>query len=92
MECQNLIGLPNIGNSCYMNSFIVSLYFCSDFNKAVTQNQFKDKSLIYLREIFIYLARKQSENLSKLLLAFKSTLPLEFNNNFEQQDSMDFGR
>ena len=92
IECDNLIGLPNIGNSCYLNSFLVSMFFCPDFKKAMMASNFKDKSLRLLKEIYSCLDRKDSQFLNQVIFAFKKALPEEFSGNTYQQDAMEFGR
>jgi len=59
--CTDFIGLPNIGNSCYMNGFFTALYFCRQFTNSFFHSQPKDVTLQYLRNLLIHLYQKQKK-------------------------------
>lgn len=91
-ECQDYVGLPNIGNTCYINSFLVNLYFSKEFKKFFMEEEFADPTLAMLRKIYLCLDRKDKLPLEKLAREFKATLPPDFSSNDMQHDCMEFGR
>jgi ubiquitin C-terminal hydrolase len=62
-ESEDYVGLPNIGNTCYINSFLIILYFCRDFRKFLVKEQPTDKSLNCLARIFTDLDVKNTVGL-----------------------------
>jgi ubiquitin C-terminal hydrolase len=84
--------LPNIGNTCYINSFLINLYFSEEFKRFFSKEDFGDPTLLALRKIFICLDRKDRLPLEKLAKEFKESLPEDFSDNNMQHDAMEFGR
>jgi ubiquitin C-terminal hydrolase len=91
-ESDDYVGLPNIGNTCYINSFLINLYFCRDFHTFLVKEQPTDKTLNYLVRIFTGLDVKNTLGLQELVRKFKSTLPENFSSTDSQHDCMEFGR
>lgn len=57
--CTDYIGLPNIGNSCYINAFFIALYFCRQFSGNFFHSKPNDLTLQYLRSLLIHLYHRQ---------------------------------
>lgn len=89
--CTEYIGIPNVGNSCYLNSFFIALHFCRQFVGLFFNTTPKDISLQYLRNLLIHLYQKQKKELLGTVSGLKKTLPEEFSSSV-QQDTMEFGR
>lgn len=86
--CTEFIGLPNIGNSCYINGFFSALYFCKQFTNALFNSQPKDLTLQYLRNLMIHLYNRQKKEVLPVISSLKKTLPEDFSGSAVQQDTM----
>lgn len=91
-ESEDFIGLPNIGNTCYINSFLINLYFCRDVCKLLREQRSSSKTIDSLARIFEALKIKNPIALQDLVKEFKASLPESFSSNDSQHDCMEFGR
>ncbi|KAL4453053.1 hypothetical protein ABPG73_005959 [Tetrahymena malaccensis] len=96
-----LSGLINIGNTCYMNSFIHSLYHAQAFREFVLNYKaVSDKSKVFcnfldpVEEIMKVFIKMYSQPIQMDIDAknLKLSLPEPFRSSMEMQDSGEFGR
>lgn len=74
-ESEDYVGLPNIGNTCYINSFLINLYFCREFRKYIVKQRPSSKTLDCMIRIFNDLDIKNTVGLKDLVHEFKDSLP-----------------
>lgn len=90
---ENLIGLENKSNTCYANSVIQALYFCTEFRSKVLDAKPLPNSLLkHLQELFQNLKsfKKKTGVLSaKMFMRQVKTLNELFNND-HHHDSHEF--
>lgn len=82
MQSMEFIGLPNIGNTCYINSMLHALYFCKCFMEPFFRALPEDKSLIMMQKVFGELRKRDRTNLKGMMGELKSHLPEDFSGNF----------
>lgn len=90
---ENLIGLENKGNTCYVNSVIQALYFCKDFRIKVLSSRPQPGSLLkYLQELFQALKgyKKTTGVISAKQFIQQVKALNELFNNEHHQDSHEF--
>lgn len=92
MNNKKIIGLRNLGNTCYLNSILQCLYYTEDFTSFITRpdltlNSKTDNTIInsYLP---IIRAMKESEK-TIAPVSFVRKFISKFNYSYEQQDSND---
>jgi ubiquitin C-terminal hydrolase len=92
LQSMEFVGLPNIGNTCYINSMLHSLYFCRSFVHPFYRALPQDKSLIMMQKVYGELRKRDRTNLKTMMAELKAQLPEDFSGNFSQQDVMELGR
>lgn len=85
-------GFDNIGNSCYMNSFLQILLHCPNFLyklKKECQNKYKNNCLI--KSIIDLSDNPEDRKNLNLIKSYMKNASLEYNS-LKQNDSQDFGK
>ncbi|CAD8172789.1 unnamed protein product [Paramecium pentaurelia] len=95
---QKLVGLKNLLNTCYLNSFIQALFWSLDFRELII-NKFKREKIEFLKpyslktnflRCFLFLDSVSDEiNFTPLLL--KRSLREPYKTDIRQQDAAEFG-
>lgn len=68
-ECNDYIGIPNVGNTCYINSFIQNLLFCGSFMNAFMKSDIEKYPVYHLlKKLLVQLKERNSAKLGDLLI------------------------
>ena len=85
-----MVGFPNIGHSCYMNSFLQILFNTAEFLNLLRENYNNDKNQTLIK-CFIYLSEnKQNVYILQAIKNIMSEVDKNFGKNI-QKDSQYFG-
>ncbi|KAI5953587.1 UBP6 [Candida jiufengensis] len=87
----NPLGIPNYGNTCYLNSSLQILYQIDDLKKVLENFKGSDNLTVSLKNLFQQLEKKQGTiNIGMFLTIFRSIYPQfaeQRNGVFAQQDA-----
>ncbi|CAD8202944.1 unnamed protein product [Paramecium pentaurelia] len=95
---QKLVGLRNLLNTCYLNSFIQALFWTIDFRNLII-NEFKREEVVFLKPFslktnflrcFLFLD-SMSDEIDYTPLLLKRSLREPYKTDVRQQDAAEFG-
>lgn len=67
MQSMEYVGLPNIGNTCYINCMLHALYFCRSFTEPYFRAVPEEKSLVMIQKVFGDLRNRDRTKLKQMM-------------------------
>ena len=87
---QKMVGFPNIGHSCYMNSFLQILFNTAEFLNLLRENYNNDKNQTLIKCLIYLSENKQNVYILQAIKNIMSEVDKNFGKNI-QKDSQYFG-
>ena len=90
-EIKKSKGIPNCGNSCFMNSVFQMLYSINNFRDKILDYNKKSKNIEEIKKIFTLLNKNNKIKQKNIIISYEKLYKLFTNENlYKQQDAAEF--